>query len=134
MIPAGAEEPQRLRVRGDHAEVFRELFERAPDAIVAVNRDGVIVLANAQSEHLFGYTREELTGRSIEALIPKRHAQEHERLRAGYFANPRARPMGAGLEPRALRSDGKRVSDRDQSLEHRDGQRDAGRCCGARHH
>ena len=106
VIPAGGAEPQRSGFPGDPARVFKALFESAPDAIVAVDRDGLIVLANAQSELLFGYRSGELIGRPIETLLPERYRDAHRRLRKGFFANPRTRSMGAGLELFGLRSDG----------------------------
>jgi PAS domain S-box-containing protein len=74
------------------------LLELAPDAIVGVRRDGLIALANAQVEALFGYTREELVGQPVETLVPERFHAAHGSHRSGYFADPRTRPMGAGLE------------------------------------
>ncbi len=83
-----------------------ELLELAPDAIVGIGSDGLIVLVNAQVEALFGYAREELLGRPVELLVPERFHDAHSSHRAGYFADPRTRPMGAGLELFARRRDG----------------------------
>src|SRR5437879_796974 len=95
-----------LRPRAAADRWFRDLLDSAPDAIVGVDREGRIVLVNGQLEQLFGYGRDELLGRPVEILVPERYRRVHPEHRGGYFTDPRARPMGAGLELHALRKDG----------------------------
>ena len=47
-------------------------LEAAPDAIVVVDRSGNIVIVNQLAGRLFGYSRQELLGMQIEALVPER--------------------------------------------------------------
>lgn len=78
--------------------LLEKLFENAPDATVVVDRNGVIRKVNKQTEMFFDYRRDELIGRHVEVLIPKRFRKHHRNYRRGYFDDPRTRHMGAGLE------------------------------------
>ena len=62
----------------------RVLLESAPDAIIVVDSDGCMVLVNAMTEQLFGYSRRELVGEPVELLIPERYHEVHRRHRKRY--------------------------------------------------
>ena len=92
------------RKRAD--QKFKDLLEAAPDAMVIVNREGHIVLVNSQAVKLFGWSRDELLGQPIDLLVPQRFSARHPDHRRNFFAEPRTRSMGAGLELHGLRRDG----------------------------
>jgi PAS domain S-box-containing protein len=100
-----AERSEADQVRRSSEARFRSLLDSAPDGVVIVDTGGRIVLVNEQTERLFGYRREELVGQAIEMLLPRPFRGGHLRLRADYFSNPSARPIGAGLELAGLRKD-----------------------------
>ncbi len=96
----------RLKVLRDSQHLqsrFGDLLESMPDAIVMVNVTGRVVLVNSQARAMFGG---DLVGDLIETLLPQRYRGAHISHRGGYFAQPRTRSMGAGLELHGLRSDG----------------------------
>src|SRR5579862_6261347 len=84
---------------------FEGVLDSAPDAIVVVDASGLIVLVNSQAERLFGYRRSELVGQGVEVLVPASARALHPSHRKAYLADPKPRPMGAGMELAARRKD-----------------------------
>jgi PAS domain S-box-containing protein len=85
---------------------FRAVVEAVPSAIFLVDDKGIIALANAQAETVFGYPRAELVAKPVEMLIPERFRVTHVGLRSAYAREPQTRAMGAGRELFARRKDG----------------------------
>jgi PAS domain S-box-containing protein len=85
---------------------FRLAIESAPSGMVMVDGNGSIVLVNSQAEKLFGYSRSELIGQSVEMLVPERFHHHHPAYRQGFFQQPESRPMGAGRDLFGRRKDG----------------------------
>ncbi len=77
-----------------------------PDAVVGIDRDGIIMLVNRQVEAMFGYEHGDLVGRPLELLVPGAQRAAHRSHRATFFAHPRVREMGAGMELHGRRRDG----------------------------
>jgi PAS domain S-box-containing protein len=87
-------------------DLYHQLLETAPDAIIVVGEDARIELVNRQTENLFGYDRAELLGRPLEILIPRRfHATHVEHIRR-FFSAPTTRQMGSGLQLFGCRKNG----------------------------
>jgi len=87
-------------------ERFRLAVESAPNAIIMVDRNGLIVLVNSQAEKYFGYRRDELLNQRIEILVPIRFADHHPDHRSDFLKDPHMRAMGVGQELFARRKDG----------------------------
>ena len=85
---------------------FRALIESASQAILAVSAGGTIVLINRATEEMFGYPREELLQQPLDVLVPEYARDRHRQYHGEYYANPRRRPMGIGLDLQARRKDG----------------------------
>jgi len=95
-----------LKSLADHEEVFRLVFEAAPNGIVVVNDQGKVVLVNRQAEGMFGYSREEFLALGIEDLVPERLRGAHLHHRKGFTREPSNRAMGAGRDLFGRRRDG----------------------------
>ncbi len=88
------------------SESVRPFLDISPDALVIVDPSGVISLVNGQTEAFFGYAPSELPGQPLKLLLPQRFHASHAGHLARYFAAPRTRPMGVGLNLVGRRKDG----------------------------
>jgi PAS domain S-box-containing protein len=86
--------------------LFGSLPDVLPDPLIAVNQQGLIVLANQQTAVTFGYSREELLGAPVELLIPSRYRHIHVKRRQEFFEKPEQRVMAARRNLFGLRKDG----------------------------
>ena len=100
--------PARSRSAKPTAELLlsQDLLETLPDAIVAVDRNGIIVQVNSQAQELFGYKRDELIGQKVEMLVPESYRPQHHNHRANFAHAPKTRRMGADLELYGRRRNG----------------------------
>ena len=85
---------------------LRAAVESSPSGILMTDAEGRIVLLNREVERLFGYSREELLGKSVDLLVPSEARQPHDAHRRGFLADPKVRAMGQGRELFGLRKDG----------------------------
>lgn len=95
------------RRRRESESIAGSLLEAAPQAIIIVDKNATIMMANTETERLFGHTPDELAGQPLATLIPERLRAIHAMHDKGFFADPRNRPMGLNLDLKALRKDGK---------------------------
>ena len=88
------------------AEDLWGVFEVVPDAMVGVDRGGVIRFVNRQAEAMFGFGRGELVGQLIEVLVPESFRAVHRGQRQGYVADPKTRKLGSVSELTGRKRDG----------------------------
>ncbi|MDN6860403.1 response regulator [Pseudomonas sp. CAN2814] len=90
---------------------YQGILESAPDGMLVVDQQGLIILANPRLEQLFGYERGALLGRSVDELVPHVYRHQHARQRSGFMAEQGRRQMGRGdADLLGLRKDGSRFS------------------------
>ena len=87
-------------------DAFREIFHSMSEGIIIVDEKGKIVSGNPVSEHIFGYSSNELIGKDLEMLLPARYRGRHVNFRESFNQHPEPRRMGFGRDLQALRKDG----------------------------
>lgn len=74
------------------------IIEAIPDAMLIINREGIITGVNHALEALFGYAQKELLGQKMEILIPEPYRSQLPAHLENYFKPSRVRPMGINME------------------------------------
>lgn len=85
---------------------YKAIIEAAPDGVLVVGSDGVILAANPKASQIFEWSQSELVGRPVDDLLPPEARGRHASHRAGFVKHPHDRPMGAGLKLRGWKKSG----------------------------
>ena len=96
-----------LTDRNKAEQKFRDILESSPDAMVIIDKTGIIAIVNSQAEKVFGYRRDEMLGQPVELLLPSRFHADWPGELERFFVNPLVRPMGSGGELYGRRKDGR---------------------------
>ena len=89
---------------------FSFVIENSPQAVLIVDKHGLIAVSNKNSEKLFGYAKNELLGLKVESLMPASYRHNHVGLRESYMKNPVMRKMAGAKKLYILTKSGKEVS------------------------
>lgn len=85
----------------------RTLIESFAEAFLVVDESGTIILTNQRFDKIFGYPTMEIVGQDLTAILPERFRAPHREHIKAFFAAPRMRAMGQGLQLAGQRRDGR---------------------------
>jgi len=88
-------------------EKYQSLIENANDAVISINREGVIVTLNKKVEEMYGYTREELLGKSVVLLVPSNRREGQKKALENFKTMPTVEGFRKTLETVACGKDGR---------------------------
>lgn len=86
--------------------LYSRFLDNAAEAVVIVDREGLIAFFNRKATFLFGYPPEEVIGKPMEILLPESKREQHARVHRPFMADPYSRAMGANLDLQARHKDG----------------------------
>jgi len=107
--PIGTQTGTQVEVRDANQNALRMLIESLPVGLIITDEGGCITDLNQSALRMFGYTRQELLGHTVEMLLPNRLRNSHEKQRGSYATQPHVRPMGVGMELVGRRKDGTEI-------------------------
>ncbi|HQD55900.1 MAG TPA: chemotaxis protein CheB [Candidatus Competibacteraceae bacterium] len=89
-----------------HRRWLEVIISSNPSGLLACDQSGVIIMVNPAFEKMFGYTQGELTGKTVEILLPESTQTHHVQLRKQYMLEPYSRSMGRNMDMQGRRKDG----------------------------
>lgn len=90
--------------------IYQQIIENSQDAILFADRDGIIELWNSGAEAIFGYTKEEVQGKSLDLIVPEKLRQRHWEGYHTVMKTGKSRYGKELLKVPAIRKDGTSIS------------------------
>jgi len=85
---------------------YQSLIEHANDAIISINKEGIIIGFNKKAEQMFGYSREEILGKHATSLAPPPQIEEQRKMLKMFKAGNIFKIDKKVMEGSGLRKDG----------------------------
>jgi PAS domain S-box-containing protein len=93
----------------EERQTLSAVLHSATDAILSIDEEEHIIMFNPGAERIFGRSRADMLGQSIDVLLPKRYRKVHiGHIRRFSGSGEANRPMGSGLV-KGLRADGEEI-------------------------
>jgi PAS domain S-box-containing protein len=108
-IPVADDDPVKLRLLTElkrSEDQYHGLVENAIDAVISIRRDGSITGFNKKAEQIFGYTRDEILGKSVILLSPPRLREMQLRMFEEFRSTGSSPFIGKTMEGTGFRKDG----------------------------
>lgn len=94
----------------DTEMIYQQIIENSQDAILFADRDGIIELWNSGAEAIFGYTKDEVQGKSLDLIVPEKLRQRHWEGYHTVMKTGKSRYGKELLKVPAIRKDGTSIS------------------------
>lgn len=95
----GQEEDREFRI-------LQEAVENTNEAFVTIDENHTVIFFNKAAEKIFGYSREEVIGKDLNAILSPTCSKDHRQAVARYLETRRAKRIGHATELHATRKDG----------------------------
>jgi two-component system, LuxR family, sensor kinase FixL len=89
-----------------NSEMFHTIIENLQDAVIVIDKKGIIIAANTEVLKIYGYEPHELIGMELGILVPERFKETHKIHVKDSFENPVKKRMYGQKKIMALRKDG----------------------------
>lgn len=94
-----------------HSEFrFGAILETAVDAVVTIDKKGIIKSFNPAAQRMFGYRGDEVIGENVSILMPSPYREAHDGYLKQYLDTGMKKVIGLGREAIAQRKDGSTFS------------------------
>ncbi|RTL50681.1 MAG: PAS domain S-box protein [Bradyrhizobiaceae bacterium] len=92
-----------LRIRESH---LRSILDTVNDAMIVIDKHGVMQFFSSAAERQFGYSEAEAIGKNVSILMPEPDSGRHDGYLARYLSTGERRIIGIGRIVTGLRKDG----------------------------
>ncbi len=87
-------------------ERLRAILNTVVDAVITIDKRGIIINVNPATERMFGYTVTEMIGQNVKMLMPSPYREEHDGYIRNYHSTGQAKIIGIGREVKGQRKNG----------------------------